>query len=50
MMAGMLDTGIYAPYLPMDVSGRDVAGLEPVMAVVRSMALPLIGRTPVPDR
>lgn len=37
-------------YLPMEVSGRDVAGLEPDMAVVRSITWPLIGRTPVPDR
>lgn len=33
----------------MEVRGREVDGLEPAMAVVKSIALPLIGRTPVPD-
>lgn len=45
-----LGTCIYVTNLPMEVSGRDVAGLEPAIAVVKSMALPLIGRAPVPDR
>lgn len=36
-------------YLPMEVRGREVAGLVPAMAVVRSIAWPLIGLAPVPD-
>ena len=33
----------------MEVRGREVAGLVPAMAVVRSIAWPLIGLAPVPD-
>ena len=33
----------------MDVRGLEVAGLVPAIAVVRSIAWPLIGLAPVPD-